>query len=220
MAGAAEELSEAVFSLFTSLRALAPEVVRPFDVERRGILPSEGAAALVLEPADRARARGARALARVAGYAATAEAHHLTAPHPAGRALAACLGDALARAGRSPADVGYVCAHGTGTPASDGVEAAALARFFDGPTAPAVSSVKGALGHAQGAASALEAVVCVEAVRSGVLPGMPTVRRIDPVCEVVDLVAGPARCAPAGLAANVAFGFGGSTSALLIEAAP
>ena len=217
VAAAAEELAEGVFALFTGLRALAPDVVRPFDRRRRGILPSEGAAALVLEAAGPARARGARVLARVAGYAAAADAHHLTAPHPDARALVACLCDALARAGRAPGDVDYVCAHGTGTPASDGVEAAALARVFS--AGPAVSSVKGALGHAQGAASALEAVVCVRAIGAGVVPGMPTLGEVDPDCAVVDLVAGPARRTRVGLAASVAFGFGGSTSAVLLEAA-
>lgn len=217
VAGGAEELAEAVYSLFTGLRALSPDLLRPFDAGRRGILPAEGAAALVLEPAGAARARGARVLARVAGYAAAADAHHLTAPHPAARALVGCLGDVLARAGRAPSDVDWVCAHGTGTPASDGVEAAGLARAL--PSRPAVSSVKGALGHAQGAASALEAVACVEAVRTGVVPGMPTLRVADPACAAVDLVAGPARRAPVSLAASVAFGFGGSTSALLLEAA-
>jgi 3-oxoacyl-(acyl-carrier-protein) synthase len=217
VAGGVEELAEAVFSLFTALRALAPDVVRPFDAGRRGILPAEGAAALVLEPAGRARARGARVLARVAGYAAAADAHHLTAPHPDARALVDCLRAVLARAGRAASDVDYVCAHGTGTPASDGVEAAALARVF--PAGPAVSSVKGALGHAQGAASALEAVACVQALRTGLVPGMPTLREPDPACAVVDLVAGAARRVPVGLAASVAFGFGGSTSAVLLEAA-
>lgn len=217
VAGAAEELAEAVFALFTGLRALAPDVVRPFDARRRGILPSEGAAALVLEAAGAARARGARVLARVAGYAAAADAHHLTAPHPDARALVACLCDALTRAGRAPGDVDYVCAHGTGTPASDGVEAAALARVF--AAGPAVSSVKGALGHAQGAASALEAVACVRAIGAGLVPGMPTLGEVDPDCAAVDLVAGSARRMPVGLAASVAFGFGGSTSAVLLEAA-
>lgn len=215
VAGGAEELSEAVFALFTGLRALTPDVVRPFDARRRGILPAEGAAALVLESAGRAAARGARVYCRVAGYAAASDAHHVTAPHPAGRAVAHCLRAALHGAGLPAGAVGYVSAHGTGTPASDGIEAAALAGVFAGSPGPAVSSVKGALGHAQGAAGALEAVVCALALDTGTLPGMPTLTEVDPACAVVDLVRGPARAQPVAAAASVAFGFGGSASALV-----
>lgn len=218
VAGGAEELSEAVYALFTSLRALAPDLVRPFDLARAGILPAEGAAALVLESAGRARARGARVYARLIGYSCGADAHHLTAPHPAGRGLLGCLHDVLDRAGLPASSVDYVSAHGTGTPANDVVEAAALASLF-GPDGPAVSSIKGVLGHAQGAASAIEAVSCVLAIRDAVVPGMPTVRRPDPRCAGVDLVVGPAREVPVEVAASVAFGFGGSASALLIGAA-
>ena len=204
--------------MFTSLRALAPDVVRPFDTDRGGILPSEGAAALVLESAASAAARGAVSRARVLGYACGADAHHLTAPHPQGRALVASLTDALDRSGLAAADIGYVSAHGTGTPASDAVEAAALARVFDGERRPPVSSIKGALGHAQGAASAFEAVACVLAIQRDQVPGMPTLRRPDARCGVVDLVR-EARASRVRAAASVAFGFGGSASALVLGAA-
>lgn len=216
--GGAEELSEAVYSLFTSLRALARDVVRPFDIDRGGILPSEGAAALVLESTESASARGAPRYARLLGYSCGSDAHHLTAPHPQGRAVVASLNDAFERSGIMISDVGYVSAHGTGTSANDGVEAAALARVFSGENRPPVSSVKGALGHAQGAASALEAVVCVLAIQRGRVPGMPTLHRPDPECTVVDLVRA-ARDAPVRATASVAFGFGGSASAIVLGAA-
>ena len=213
--GGAEELSEAVYALFTSLRALAPEVVRPFDLNRAGILPAEGAAALVLESGARAHSRGARVYARLLGYACGADAYHVTAPHPRGRALVACLDDALERSAVSADSVDYVSAHGTGTPASDGIEASALATVFDGSRRPAVSSIKGALGHAQGSASAFEALSCVLAIQDGLVPGMPTVHQVDPACAGVDLVVGTSRAAPVRVAASVAFGFGGSASALV-----
>jgi 3-oxoacyl-(acyl-carrier-protein) synthase len=217
IAGGAEELSEAVFALFTGLRALAPDAARPFDVDREGILPAEGAAALLLESAESAHSRGARPYAEVLGYGCAADSHHLTAPEPSGRALVSAVRSALAESGRSASDVGYLNAHGTGTPAGDGVEALALANAFDG-SAPPVSSIKGALGHLQGAASALEAVACVLAVTRGELPGMPTLRRPDPECTVVDLVT-ESRTQATDTAMSVAFGFGGSTSALLVGAA-
>ncbi len=217
IAGGAEELSEAVFALFTSLRALAPDAARPFDVGRAGILPAEGAAALVLESAESARARGARPYAEVLGYGCAADSYHLTAPEPSGRALVSAVRAALAESDRSASDVGYVNAHGTGTPAGDGVEARALATAFGGATPP-VSSIKGALGHLQGAASALEAAACVLALQRGELPGMPTLREPDPECAVVDLVR-DSRRQTTETAMSVAFGFGGSTSALLVGAA-
>lgn len=219
VAGGAEELSECVYALFTGLRALSADEERPFDAQRTGILPAEGAAALVLESRDSARARGARAYARLLGYAAAADAYHLTSPHPEGRALVRVLRDAIARSGCAVDDVAYVNAHGTGTPVSDRVEAAALARFFGPGHRPAVSSIKGAIGHAQGAAGALEAIACMLAIRDGVIPGMPTLRQPDPECAVVDLVAGDARPARVGTAVSVAFGFGGATSALVLGAA-
>ncbi|QZH59718.1 beta-ketoacyl-[acyl-carrier-protein] synthase family protein [Mycolicibacterium farcinogenes] len=217
VAGGAEELSEAVFALFTSLRALAPDVARPFDVHRAGILPAEGAAALVLESAESVAARGGRPYAEILGYGCAADAHHLTAPDPSGRGLADAVRAALSEAGRTPSDVGYVNAHGTGTPASDGLEARALATVFEKSTTP-VSSIKGAVGHLQGAASALEAVACVLSLRSATIPGMPTLSAPDPECEVVDLVT-VSRPSNATAAMNVAFGFGGSASALLVGTA-
>ena len=153
------------------------------------------------------------------GHAAAADAYHLTSPHPEGRALVRVLREAVARSGCALADVDYVNAHGTGTPVSDLAEAAALASVFGPEHRPAVSSIKGAIGHAQGAAGALEAIACALAIRDGVIPGMPTLRHPDPACAVVDLVVGDARKARVSTAVSVAFGFGGATSALVLGAA-
>ncbi|NKI41527.1 beta-ketoacyl-[acyl-carrier-protein] synthase family protein [Streptomyces physcomitrii] len=218
VAGGVDELSEAVFQLFTTLRAVAPDRARPFDRDRRGMLPSEGAAVLVLESLDHARRRGATPLAELRGWSVAAEAYHMTAPHPEGRGIRRCMEQSLARAELTPRQVDHVSAHGTGTPASDGLEALCLAEYFGTHGGrPGVSSVKGMLGHAQGGASALEAVVCVQAVRTGVVPGNPTMREPDGKCADLDLIPGTHREQPVHTALSNAFGFGGNTSTVVFS---
>ncbi|MEV4760036.1 beta-ketoacyl synthase N-terminal-like domain-containing protein [Micromonospora sp. NPDC049559] len=211
----ASELSLEIFAMFTSLRALASDVVRPFDRQRRGTMPGEGAGVLVLERAERAAARGARPLARVLGTARAADAHNPTRPHPDGVALISTLHSCLRQAGLDPEDVDWVCAHGTGTPASDGTEARALARSLTGRRPPAVSSVKGQLGHAEGAGAALEAVISVRALGEDFMPGNVTLREPDPACAGVDLVEPAGRRGPLRVVASPAFGFGGGVSTVL-----
>lgn len=218
--GGAEELSQEVFAMFTTLRALAPDVARPFDADRLGMQPSEGAAAVILESAAHCAARGAVPLAVLLAHGAAADAYHLTRPRPTGDALVRAIGTCLADAGRSPQSVDWVCAHGTGTPASDGVEARAIASALGGPgrRRPAVSSLKGVLGHTQGAAGVLEAVVAVMALAAGHLPGNATLRDADPACEGLDLVPPSGRPASLATVLSLAFGLGGGVSALLLGA--
>lgn len=140
IAGGADELSEVVFAIFTSLRALAPDYLRPFDAERKGLMLAEGAAAIVLESVGSARSRGGPIYAELTGHASAADAHHITAPHPHGDGIVAATRIALRRAGLKAEEVDYVSAHGTGTPANDPVEAGALRVIFDGRgEGPAVS---------------------------------------------------------------------------------
>lgn len=219
IAGGADELSEVVFALFTSLRALAPDHARPFDAKRQGLMVAEGAAALVLESATSASIRGVRVYAEFAGHCSSCDAHHITAPDPQGAGVVAASRRALARAALMPDEVDYVSAHGTGTLANDPVEAHALRVVFDGTgCGPAVSSLKGALGHSQGAASAIEAVSCVLAIRDQVVPGSPTLRLVDPACEGVDFVRSH-RDLDVGVAVSNAFGFGGSVSSVVFRRA-
>lgn len=208
----AEQLSVEVLSLFTSLRALTADVVRPFDLHRTGMAPGEGAAVVVLERRDRA---AARPLARLLATASGADAHHLTQPHPAGDALRATILGVLARGGVAPEQVDWLCAHGTGTPANDALEARVVGEALG---AVPVSSLKGLFGHSQGAAAALEAVVCVQALGEGFLPGTATLRNADPSCGAVELVAGAGRDAELRVVASPAFGFGGSVSTVLLGA--
>lgn len=216
VAGGVDELSETVFQLFTTLRALAGDVVRPFDEYRDGMMPAEGAGVLVVESLEHALARGATIHAEILGHAVAADAHHMTAPHPKGDGMLRCMRESMAEAGLSPPDVDYVSAHGTGTVANDSVEATCLLGYFDRDgVMPAVSSVKGMLGHSQGAASALEAIACVLAIRTGRVPGNPTLCTVASGCKDLDLIRGPARDMQVRVALSNAFGFGGNTSTVV-----
>ncbi|WP_078892661.1 beta-ketoacyl-[acyl-carrier-protein] synthase family protein [Streptomyces sp. NRRL F-2580] len=210
IAGGVDELSSGIMMMFASLRSLAPDFLRPFDRARAGLVVSEGAAALVLESYEHARRRGAHIHAELAGWASASDAHHMTAPHPEGSGARRSMLRALERAGISPDRVDHVSAHGTGTPSNDRIEAQALRAVF-GPRTPAVTSLKGALGHTQGAASAIEAVACVLALRDGVIPPTANLVDLDPECDV-DVVRGAARETPVRVAVNNAFGFGGNTA--------
>ncbi len=211
---------------FASMRALStrnddPEhASRPFDRDRDGFVPAEGAGVLVLERLDHARARGAEILAEVVGYGLSGDAYHITAPDPEARAAARCVRMALARAGVSPEEIGYVNAHGTSTPLNDRTETLAL-KLALGQTAYRipVSSTKSMTGHALGAAGGLESVVCVQAIRQGVVPGTMNYETPDPDCDL-DYVPNACREVPVALALNVSFGFGGHNAALVFRRAP
>lgn len=213
----ADELSHEVFAMFTSLRSLAGDAVRPFDADRCGTMLGEGAGALVLEHPARAAARGAPPLATLASHAGRGEAHHMTAPRPDGAAIVGTITDCLRRAKLPASAVDWVCAHGTGTPASDGVEAAAIAVGLAGrPGRPPVSSIKGVLGHAEGAAAALEAVAAVCALRHQFVPGNATLRRPDPRCAGVELVPAGGRRTRVRAVLSPALGFGGGVATILL----
>jgi 3-oxoacyl-[acyl-carrier-protein] synthase II len=190
---------------------------RPFDRDRDGFVLAEGAALLVLEREAHARARGARIRARLVGYGATADARHMAAPDPEGHGAMRCMQRALADAGLAPADVDYVNAHATSTPAGDEMEVKALHSVFGAQIERlAVSSTKGATGHLLGAAGGLEALLCVRALETGTLPPTINLENPDPECAL-DHVAGKAREARARVALSNSFGFGGVNAALLFE---
>jgi len=210
--GGTEQLSLEVLSLFTSLRALTADAVRPFDARRRGMAPGEGAAVVVLER-RRPAATEPRAVLRATSSAA--DAFHWTRPDPSGAALRRTLDDCLTQAGRTPDDVDWVCAHGTGTPASDGLEADVLAGALRGRRRTPVSSLKAMLGHAQGAAAAIEAAVGVLALERGFLPGTATLEK--PIDTDLDLVRGAGRFADLRTVLSPAFGFGGAVTSILLE---
>jgi 3-oxoacyl-[acyl-carrier-protein] synthase II len=222
--GAESALTPLAKAAFAAMAATSPSgVSRPFDARRDGFVMGEGAGVLVLESEGAARARGAVPLAVLAGYGATADAHHITAPEPSGDGAARAMRAALADAGRAPADVGYVNAHGTSTPLNDRSETAAIKSALGEHAARVpVSSTKSAIGHLLGAAGAVEAVATALALQRGIVP--PTVgweqREDDLDLDYVpDSGRGLERNGHAPVALSNSFGFGGHNAVLCLEAA-
>jgi 3-oxoacyl-(acyl-carrier-protein) synthase len=179
VAGGADSLSRLTLNGFGALLLLDPDGCRPFDVARAGISLGEGAAILVLEAEEIARKRGARVLARLSGWGASCDATHPTAPHPLGDGAVAAMRRALKCSGLSPADIGYVSAHGTGTPDNDLMEAQALRRVF-GEAMPPFASVKRFFGHTLAASGAIKAVLSVQALLEQAVPANPGFTNVDP----------------------------------------
>lgn len=210
LAFGADALCRTTVHGFGSLAAHAAEPCRPFDRDRAGMSLGEGAGALLLETAQAAAERDAPVLAELIGAGNRSDAWRLTAPHPDGRGARAAIAEAL---GDCPAgDVGYVCAHATGTELNDAMEARVLAQALP---AAAVSGVKGAIGHTMGAAGAIEAVVAVLALQRGMLP--PNAGLQVPELDGIDLVRSPRAAPELRLALSVNFAFGGSNTALLFR---
>lgn len=189
---------------------------RPFDADRDGFVPAEGAAVLVLERPESARARGARIRALVSGYGASADAYNATAPDPEGAGAELALRAALRDAGLDADAVDHVNAHGTSTPLNDLAEARLIRRVLG--DRPAVTSVKGVTGHALGAAGAIEAAVTALTVEQGVIPPTANLDGLDPRIEL-DVVAKVERTGPVEVAVSNSFGFGGQNAVLLVTRA-
>jgi 3-oxoacyl-[acyl-carrier-protein] synthase II len=210
---------------FAQMQALTrnpdPETAsRPFDADRDGFVLSEGACALVLEEEGRARARGATIYAELAGYGASADAFHITAPDPKGTGAALAIRLALQDAGEDADAVDYVNAHGTSTPLNDASETLAIKSALGEAAAGAVavSSTKSMTGHMLGAAGAVEAAVCALAVRHGLLPPTIHYRTPDPDCDL-DVVPNEPRAADVRLAISDSFGFGGQNAVVVLRRA-
>jgi 3-oxoacyl-[acyl-carrier-protein] synthase II len=215
LAGGSDIFSRITYAGFARLGAISPDLCRPFDRGRKGMIPGEGAGVLVLEPLDRARARGARIYAEIAGYGLSCDAHHMTGAHPEGDGAVRAMEMALASAGARLDDVDYISAHGTGTPTNDQVEAIAIARLF-GDQAPPVSSIKSMIGHTMGAASALESVACALAVHQGRVPPTANFEAADEGCRL-DFIPNVARERRVRLAMNNAYAFGGNNASVLLR---
>jgi len=217
LAGGADALTRVCFMGFNALKLLDPEPCRPFDRERRGMSLGEGAAFVVLEDRDAARARGVPVYAELAGHGMSTDAFHVTAPHPAGDGMVRAMRAALAGARAEAADVAYVNAHGTGTPQNDRIEAQALRTVF-GEGRILVSSTKSMIGHAMAAAGSLEALATVLALTNEIVP--PTVHLTVPDPDVpFDCVPRTAREASLSAAMSNSFGFGGQNVTLLFRRA-
>jgi len=207
---------------FCAMRGLAaeeehpPRASRPFDATRAGFVMGEGACVLILEELEAARARGATVYAEILGYGASNDAHHMAQPDPESTGVKEMMQAALDRAGVEPERVGYINAHGTSTPLGDAAETKAIKDVFgDHSYELAVSSTKSVMGHCFGAAGAIEAMMCVLALRDGVLPPTINYATPDPDCDL-DYVPNEARQTQVDVALSNAMGLGGHNGCVLV----
>lgn len=222
IAGASDAVEcELAMGAFLRLGAMTSgesmDVPKPFDKNRDGLVMGEGAAVVMLESLSFARKRGAKILAELAGYGATSDAYHITAPTQDGSGSARAIVQALATAGVKPEDVDYINAHGTGTVLNDLSETKAIKRVFgERAYKIPVSSTKSMTGHMMGTTGALEAIFCVMATRDGKIPPTIHYSTPDPECDL-DYVPNIARTQPVKVAISNAFGFGGHNAVLVIR---
>src|SRR3984957_993353 len=217
--GTESPLHPTIVAAFGNARALASgwadptQASRPFDRRRNGFVLGEGAAIVVVERSSHANARGARSYASLIGWGAPSDAHPPTMPRPDGDGAAACMRQAIARAGLKPADVGYLNAHGTSTKIGDVAETKAIHAVF-GPDSPPVSSIKAVTGHMLGASGAVEAVASVLAINRGAIPPTHNLDEPDPECDL-DHVRHTVRTGQITAALSNSFAFGGHNISLM-----
>ena len=216
LAGGADGFSQLAFIGFMRLRVMAAEFCRPFDEGRDGLLVGEGAAMFVLERESRARARGAPIRARVLGCSMTCESYHPTRPDPDGDGLVRATQNAIRQAGLRPEDIGYVCAHGTGTPQNDAIEVKVMQQCFR--RGVAFSSIKALVGHTMGAAAAFETACCVLSLERQTLIPTWNLTNVLP-CAPLEALRGDVRPATLRYALNNSAGFGGYNSSIILAAA-
>ena len=218
--GAEAAITDISLAGFVNMKALStsedPETASlPFDKRRSGFVMGEGAAALVLEDYDNAVSRGAKILGEICGYGVTCDAYHMTAPDPEGEGGAQAMRDALKEAGYTENDTVYINAHGTGTPLNDAAETLAIKKAFGEEKARQVviSSTKAVTGHLLGAAGAVEAVVCIKALREGIIPPTANLHEPDPECDLNYTPVNAVKL-QADLAISNSLGFGGHNACL------
>ncbi len=221
--GAEKSMTPIAMAAFDNMHALSrrnddPQgASRPFDATRDGFVMGEGAGILILEDLDFARARGAKILAELVGYGSTADAHHVTEPAPGGEGLVRAMRRALQKADLRPDQIDYINAHGTSTPFNDRTETQAIKTYFGQHAYRlAVSSTKSMTGHMLGAAGAAEAVICVLAIQTGILPPTINLRHPDPECDL-DYVPNEARRRLIDVAMSNSMGFGGHNTCLIFK---
>jgi 3-oxoacyl-[acyl-carrier-protein] synthase II len=215
--GGTESLSQLTFSGFNALKALDPQPCRPFDRQRQGLSLGEGAGIMILEPLEKARARGAKMYAEILGYGTSADAHHITAPHPEGFGAVLSMQRAILQAGITEAAVDFISAHGTATPANDPMETKAIKRVFgERASRIPVTSIKSSIGHCLGSAGVLGAETAILALLHGVLPPTLHFKERDPDCDL-DVVFNQSRKKRVETVLCNAFAFGGNNSSIIFS---
>jgi 3-oxoacyl-[acyl-carrier-protein] synthase II len=216
LAGGVETLCAFVVNGFNCLRATTADTVRPFDARRSGLLLGEGAAILVVEEREHARARGARVDVEVTGAGLSGDATHMTAPARDGAGAARAMRMALADAGVTPADVDFISAHGTGTVYNDAMEIAAISSVF-GEAAGRIpmNSIKGAIGHTLAAAGAFETIMCAQILREAIIPATLNCEQLEPGCAL-DVVRGAPRRRAVRRALSTSSAFAGNNAAIVL----
>ncbi len=221
--GVESTLTELCVSGFCAMRALSTRnddpaaASRPFSLGRDGFVIAEGAGVVILEELEHARARGARIYAEVAGYGSSADAHHITAPHPEGEGVVLAIERALASAGVSASDVDHVNAHATSTPIGDEGEARAIRRVFgERANDILVTAPKSMIGHTLGAAGGIETAILAMTIQRSLIPPTINAAERDPACDL-NVVTGSAREQRVSVAIKNSFGFGGTNASLLLK---
>lgn len=212
IAGGADAFSWIAFTGFNKVGAAAPEKCQPFDKNRKGMIPGEGAGILILEELEQAEECGSDIYAEILGYGLSCDAKHMTNPSEDG--IARCIQNALNETNLKPKDIDYICAHGTGTIHNDLAECAAIKKIFNNKIP--VSSIKSMLGHTMGAASAIEAIACCLAVKNNIIPPTINYETQDPECNV-DCVPNKARKEEVSIVLNNGFAFGGNNACLVLR---
>lgn len=213
--GSEAPFSPGLLKAWEGMRVVSPDTCRPFSKDRKGLILGEGAGMLVLEPMERAKARGARIYGEIAGFGMSSDAHHLTQPLPEGAARA--MRSALTDAGAVPECIEYINAHGTGTIANDPTETEAIRSVFGAHTSKLmVSSTKSMHGHALGAAGAIEAAATLLALSLGLIPPTANFLAADPACDL-DVVPNVPRAVQAEWALSNSFAFGGLNAVLAMR---
>lgn len=214
--GGVDVFSQVAFTGFQRLLSLAPDVCRPFDLNRKGLVVGEGCGVLILEREGWRRAQEAYTCGRVIGVGLASDRYHMTSPHPDGDGAARAIRQSLNEAGLRPGQIDYISAHGTGTKANDRIEIKALAEVFGFNRIPPASSIKSMLGHTMGAASALELIASFLMLKKSVM--LPTVNyeTPDPECAI-DCIPNEARKREMRFILSNSFAFGGQTSSIIIS---
>ncbi len=215
--GGVETLCPFVVNGFNCLRATTADTVRPFDARRSGLLLGEGAAMLVVEEREHARARGARIDVEVTGAGLAGDATHMTAPARDGAGAARAIRMALADAGVAPTDIDFISAHGTATVYNDAMEIAAITTVFgEAAGRIPINSIKGSIGHTLGAAGSFEAIMCTQILRTRMIPPTVNCEQLDPVCRL-DVVMGKARQQTVRTVLSTSSAFAGNNAAIVLR---